>query len=221
MNKRLKNRLVKQISNIDSNVEFKVGITNDRLLKILIENIRSDPSFDNFVIFTNCLNFFYSTRLQAAVNQNKRALKTKARIIYRVSEYLRGNWEDGLQLNDVNEGGSIDEKKVDKLRKALKTKLGRGSYSFSTKVFHQLNSKYPILDRNVNAFMQKNGYKRGIDFYKTEATYTAFTAKYFLMMNDLVWDSADVNNFDIAIWLHVSNNRLTYFPKKPKDDSIA
>lgn len=215
-NKRLYKALNKNLEGFDTAMQFKIGITNDLVLKIILKRIQKEPSIDNFIMFTNCLNFFYSTRLQAAVNNAKYKVKTKSRIIITVAKYLKSNWQEGLQLSSESKKKCVDCNKVEQMRKDLKKSLGRGSYSFSTKVFHQLYSNYPILDTNMNAFMHKEGYKYRVNFYNDSNTYQTFHDHYLEMIENIQWEKNDINSFDTSVWIQVTNNSKRYFPKRKK-----
>ncbi len=204
MNKRLKNKLEKYYKLQSSKPEYKIGALNDLILADIIKRIRRKPSLDNFIQFTNCLNFFYSTRLQAAVDTDKRILATKNKIIVQVAKILKNNWQNGVMINSEKSGGEVNVKKVEKIRVALKKKLDRGAYSFSTKVFHQLNHHYPIIDANVNRFMSKHKYKEGINFYNDKNTYSDFYTRYLTMMKDLKYRKNQVNKIDNSIWVYIS-----------------
>lgn len=195
---------------------FKVGILNDELLAEIIEKIRHNPTLENFILFTNCLNFFYSTRLQAAVDRDDDVLKTKNDIIINVAKKLQRNWKEGLVLCNEANGEKINCQKVEDLRIDLKDYLKRGTYSFSTKVFHQLNDGYPILDTNVNKFMQVEAFRNGYNFNLKDVSYCTFCSTYMEMMDSIKWRRENLNSFDNAIWVHVDSNREKYFKKRTK-----
>jgi len=210
----LKKQLKEAHEKFQTRPVFKVGKLNDVLLAEIIERIRANPSLENFILFTNCLNFFYSTRLQSAVNKDNDVVKSKNDIIINVAKKLKENSSKGLRLIAEKNGGEINPEKVEKLRVDLKEYLNRGTYSFSTKVFHQLNSNYPILDANVNKFMQVNKFKKGKNFYSDKVDYATFYSAYQNMMEKIGWDKSKVNELDNAIWVLVDSNRDIYFKKR-------
>lgn len=183
--------------------EYRLGALNDVVLANLVENIRKSPSLDNFIIFTNCVNYFYSTRLQAAVTQEYRSLNTRNKVIIRAAKVLESAWKDNvIRLNKEKQGGKVNVEKVEWLRQRLDIVMKRGSYSFTTKVFHQLNSQYPILDARVNQFMKLKILDRRINFYNHNNSFSVFYNEYILMMKKLKWAEDQVNELDNAIWVY-------------------
>jgi hypothetical protein len=169
----------------------------------LVKNIRKSPELDNFIIFTNCINYFYSTRLQAAVTQEYRSLNTRNKVIICVARALEQVWNDEtICLNKERQGGKVNVQKVERLRQRLDQVMKRGSYSFTTKVFHQLNSQYPILDTRVNQFMKLKILDRKINFYKQGNPFGVFYNEYTKMMKKLDWPMDRVNELDNAIWIY-------------------
>lgn len=210
MSKRLQKKLEKAYTKYKTDKDYRVGILNDKLLRCQVEEINKNPSLDNFISFTNCLNFFYSTRLQAAVDRENELLLSKNRIIVSIAEILKKNWKKGFKLYEEFEKKKVDTKKVEALRTLLYQFLNRQCYSFTTKVFHQLNNQYPILDRNVNLFMKKEGYAEGVNFYNSNNSYGIFYDHYKNMLKDLSYSVNVVDKVDNAIWVHVAQHQSDY-----------
>lgn len=185
-----------------------VGKMNDILLKEILLEIREKPTLGNFVMFVNCLNFFYSTRLQAAKGD-------RDEIIIKVAQLLKSNWRNGIKLFEEIQGGECNLKKIDLLRDQMFITLNRHAYSFSTKVFHHLNNLYPILDLNVRTYMKNEFYQFHKSSFYTKP-YDFFYLKYMEMVNQLKWPKNKIDELDVAIWITVNNNRKKYFPKKTK-----
>ncbi|MGN7824897.1 hypothetical protein ACTJJB_32535 [Chitinophaga sp. 22536] len=205
--KRLINQLNKAYNEYSDSDVCRLGKLNDMVLARLVKDIRQTPSEDNFIIFTSCINYFYSTRLQAAVNQDRRTLNTWGKVIIRIAKVLEAAWDDEeICLKKEKQGGKVDTKKVEHLRELLHDKIDRGTYSFTTKVFHQLNSQYPILDGRVNQFMEQIILKRKGHFHKRETPFSTFYSEYIQMMERLQWPVNQVNELDNAIWFYYSKH---------------
>lgn len=206
MNTKLNRKLKASYKLFNKRPEYRVGIQNDIILKDILNKIENEhTSLDNFIAFTNCLNFFYSTRLQTNIDKNRKSILNRNLVVVWVAKFLQANWNNGLMLAEERKTKSITVKKVDKMRKALVRKFGKELYSFTTKVFHQLNSQYPIIDRNVKDFIRRYNYKNKI--LLDQGSYKEFYANYLLMIKDIGWDQNDVDGFDIAMWVHISKQK--------------
>ncbi|MBO9565437.1 MAG: hypothetical protein J7621_21850 [Niastella sp.] len=217
--KRLLKGLQKAYKEYEENPYRRIGILNDEILAIVVARIRKEPSLDNFLMFTNCLNFFYSTRLQGAVDKDVFALKNVNKVIIRVAKELEAAWgENGLNLKAEQPSGPVNVKKVERLRRKLKKVLNeRRAYSFCTKVFHQLNSQYPILDARINQFMYKEKFKPyRVNFYADHTPYKVFQTAFQDMMKDLGWPLDQVNELDNAIWVYFDKHLARYKSTKSK-----
>lgn len=207
--------LRKEFKNFRKTPTFEVGQQNDAILQSIIKNIRRSPDRGNFIQFTNTLNFFYSTRLQANVNSEKRHVKDSATVICTVSEILARNWQEGICLEKVPRA-PINCEKVERLRQLLHHRMGMRAYSFATKVFHQLNDRYPILDSNIKEFMTYHQFNQGMDFTSRirHRSYEDFVRAYMEMAESLGWSENEVNTLDLAIWAYISKS------KKLKESSV-
>jgi hypothetical protein len=205
MNTRLKKNLCNSLEIYNTGDIHKIGKLNDKLLAELVMRIRLKPSLNNFILFVNCLNFFYSTRLQASKGN-------KNDIIIKVARILKENWSSGLRLKEEQQGSRLNVEKVDVLRNAIFNTLKRNAYSFSTKVFHQLNYGYPILDNNVNIFLKRESYGCRVNFYNND--YAEFKRCFYDLVNDIRWPVNSINKLDRAIWGIVSRNEKKYFPSR-------
>lgn len=185
----------------------KIGKLNDQLLKELVSRIRKNPTLDNFIVFVNCLNYFYSTRLQASKGNN-------SELIIKVAKILKANWKAGILLKNEIAEQELSCYKIDNLRDQIFASLKRNAYSFSTKVFHQLNYAYPILDANVNCFLKKEGYGVGVGFYTNN--YQVFYDVFHRMVKDMQWPTDQINTIDRAIWGIVARNEKKYFSARYK-----
>lgn len=192
----------------------KVGRLYDMILSDIIKDLNQNPELEQFILFTNCLNLFYSTRLQAAVNKKSDVHNTKNKIILKVAILLQENWKKGICLSKETQTTILRKEKVEQLRKLLNENLGRHAYSFTTKVFHQLNCNYPILDRNVFTFMRKENFNNRTNFYNASQPYSTFLKCYHNMMHEINWPENKVNELDNAIWVHVDNHKPKYFNLK-------
>jgi hypothetical protein len=221
--KKLKRSLEKAHDEYLNDPFRRIGMLNDKVLAGIVKDIRKNPSLDNFIMFTNCLNYFYSTRLQAAVDRDSIALKNSSRVIIRVAKELLKAWdEEGLNLKEEISYGPINVRKVERLRTRLKKVLGgRAAYSFCTKVFHQLNSQYPILDIRIYRFMDKRGFRDKVNFYKKENSYKIFYSKFIDMVVALEWSQDEINELDNAIWVYYDKRKAGYEPKRKANPAAA
>jgi len=209
----LHDKLKKALIRYNEEERYLIGRMNDLQLREILQKVYKGPTFEQIVHFTNCLNLFYSTRLHAAVKRGNIALGTRNKVILKVAEVIEKKWEPfGLQY--VQSHIKYDHQLVEKLRAALERSLKRNAYSFTTKFFHQLNSRYPILDSNVNAFMNKEGFKKGVNFYNH--SYEVFLAYYQEMMKRLHWPLHQVNQLDNAMWTYTDLHPKRYFPGRYK-----
>jgi len=190
MSKHLKSKLTKSLSIYNSD-KFLVGRLHNEILHHLIEGYRKSQILSEMVKFISCLNYFYSTRVQAAegrMNDN----------LVKVAKLIHSNWNKGLNLEKIKEGDIIDIHLVDKLRKKIYSLLGRNLFSLATKIFHQLNSQYPIYDSKIKIFLKSEMKVGRVNLFKS---YPLFYQHYTASMEKIEWDSKKVDQFDSAIWV--------------------
>lgn len=171
--------------------EFLVGRLNDEVLQFIIGRIEENPE-ERFIQLINTLNFFYSTRIQIAKG-------TRDENVKKISKILSDNWNNGWQLNAIKEGVTIEVKYVQEFREKIDSETGKDFFSLSTKVFHQLNSQYPIYDTRVVNFLNRIGKIKRNELHKS---YSSFTTHYFALMDKIGWSRDDVNGFDNAVWIY-------------------
>jgi hypothetical protein len=123
------------------------------------------------------------------------------------AEILQENWYKGVVLDQVRQGEPVIGEKVEQLRVAISNKLGLQFYSFTTKVFHLLNSQYPILDSNVKQFMRERGFSRRKNFSSKKRSYQEFYAAFVKMIEALSWEKNEVEKLDIAIWEFITQQK--------------
>ena len=72
----------------------------------------------------------------------------------KIAKILFNNWTNGLNFSVIRGQKQVDTKKVEILRNKIQNKLGVDLFSLTTKIFHQLNSQYPIYDSRVCKFLK-------------------------------------------------------------------
>lgn len=179
-----------------------VGRCNDEVLQILLARIYEKPVLRNFISFVQTLNFYYSTRLQTANGKRNNT-------IIKAATLIKSNWKRKINLSKVSIR-EVDVQKVEEFRIVVKKTLGNDYYSFSTKVFHQLNNQYPIVDTNVKKFMKRHGYSKGKNYSSVSRSYKEFYGDFAEMMKLLRWLPKRVETLDIAIWELVMSHRNYY-----------
>jgi hypothetical protein len=172
----------------------KIGRCHNKILQLLVLNIRNRPSLDNFIAFVETLNFFYSTRLQSAKGN-------KNEIIIVAAQLLKDNWKRRTKLCDVS-AHNVDANKVESLRAQFRIVFINDYFSFVTKVFHILNDQYPIIDTRVKNFLKQHGFSRKVNY--SNRPYSEFYKKIREVMKELNWRS--VESFDLAVWELMGND---------------
>jgi hypothetical protein len=171
--------------------EHLIGRLNDKLLHSILIEIQRKPSISNFVMFVSCINYFYSTRIQAAngaIGKN----------IIKIASILQYNWNRDIKLKRIINSSEIDPSKVDELRRQIKNAVKRDLFSLTTKIFHQLSSQYPIYDSRVNKFLKN---RVGVTRINLSKDYSLFCLIYFIAMEDIEWSLEKVDQFDNAVWV--------------------
>jgi hypothetical protein len=168
-----------------------VGRLNDKLLQSILKEIRQNPKLDYFVQFINCLNYFYSTRIQLAKGR-------KDDNVIRIAKIIFDNWKEGLNLSSINISEEVNTTKVEMLRKKIYDTVSVDLFSLTTKIFHQLNSQYPIYDSRVCSFLKK---KALIGRINIKNDYDVFYSSYLAVVQKIGWPKNQINEFDTAIWV--------------------
>lgn len=133
----LRKDIIKSLRRYKSSA-YRVGRLGDDLLQEILKEYKRQPSLDRAIQFISCLNFFYSTRIQLAegtVNDN----------VIKIARIFHGNWNKGLNLIEIKQGQKPSTYLVNQMRIKIKNASGKDLFSLTTKIFHQLNSQYPIM----------------------------------------------------------------------------
>jgi len=192
----LKKTLEQSLSDFRSLDNYYTGRMNNILLQKLLANIYNNPTHDNFFHFVNCLDFLYSSGLKYKDKNQNTKLK--------VTTILFNNWDNGLCLKEIKTAPAIHFDKLDSLRNEIKH-IG-DYYSFTTKVFHQMNSDYFIWDKHVVKFML---YHNFLNTDSKKTTYRNYYEQVITMKNEIHWDKSH-DELDISIWMYVDNNKSRY-----------
>jgi hypothetical protein len=197
MNK-LKKDVMKSLA-IYKSPAYLVGRLGNELLQEILEQYKQKPSLNRAIQFISCLNFFYSTRIQLAdgtVNDN----------VIKIAKVFYSNWDKWLNLIKIKQGDEPVLELVNKLRLKIKETAGKDLFSLTTKIFHQLNSQYPIYDSLVNRFLKKN-IKVGRN--NLSKNYVVFYENYKKALTLLGWPADNIDEFDSAIWVFIGEeNKL-------------
>lgn len=186
---------------------YLVGRLGNELLQEILEQYKQKPSLNIAIQFISCLNFFYSTRIQLAdgtINDN----------VIKIAKVFHSNWDKGLNLMKIKQGEEPVLNQVNKMRLKVKETLGKDLFSLTTKIFHQLNSQYPIYDSLVNRFLKKNIKVGRINLSKN---YVVFYENYQKALKLLDWPVSDIDQFDSAIWVFIGEENKSLKRKEMEE----
>jgi hypothetical protein len=191
-----KRHLTTLLNQFKTSGNWLISRENDSVLEILLNDVRKRPSKITIARFANTLNSYYNA-----------GLRYERGSMLKVVEIINQQWKKGLKLGEIYEGQDVNTNKVDKLRSIFYNNLTKDYYSYVTKIFHQLNSQYPIYDRLMIGFLKKEKtlIKNNIKNYE----YAMFLESVTATMHKYKWNPEDVNGFDNAIWVYMNGERIT------------
>jgi hypothetical protein len=89
---------------------------------------------------------------------------------------------------------------VDKLRKQIMNASGVDLFSLTTKIFHHLNSQYPIYDTMVSRFLKEDIQIGRVNLHND---YLVLYQNCMKGIRLIKWNENDVDQFDSAVWVYV------------------